>query len=127
MLARAQTTPLASDTTDFSTETVDPGRQVVNSGYLAMLAQRGIYARDHALLGSDDSTDAGGGAVAGPSYAARARGTASRSMSMDTEMERGRFTGPRGIGRAINLGRGNGNESLERPVEPLRVRKMSSM
>lgn len=100
---------------------------MVNPGYLAMLAQRGIHARDHALLGSDDSTDAGGGAGAGPSYPARARGMASRGMSIDTEMERGRFTGQRGTGRAITLGRGNGNERLERPVEPLRVRKMSSL
>lgn len=115
---------LASDTTDMSTETDEPGRQVVNPGYLAMLAQQGVRARDHALLGSDDdSTDAGGGrAAAGPSYAMRARGMGLRSASVDnTDWERGRFANQNGKGRAMTF------EALERRVEPLNVRKMPSV
>lgn len=126
MLARLQAMPLASDTTDMSTDTVDPGREVANPGYLAMLGQRGIPARDHALLGSDDSTDAGGGAGAALSYATRARGMSPMGVRMDTELNPSRFTRQGGRGRAVTLERENGEEGLGR-VWPLRVRKMASM
>ncbi len=127
MLARAQATPLASDATDMSAETIDPRRQVVNPRYGNMLAQSGILAGDHALSGSDNSTDAEGGAGAGPNYAYRVRDMALRGMSMDTQVERARFAGQGDIGLAMSLGRGIGNEGLERPVEPLRVKKMTTM
>lgn len=121
--------PPASDTTDMSTETADPGREVANRRYLAMLAQRDIRARDHALLGSDDSTDAGGGAGAGAgaalSYAVRARGVGPRCVRVDRERERGRFTGLGGRGRAKTLGQESGDGELERVI-PLQVRKMPS-
>ena len=122
MLARAQATPLASDATDMSAETVDPRRQVVNPRYGNMLAQSGVLAGDHALLGSDNSTDAEWGAGAGPNYADRVRDMALRGMSMDTRVERARVAG-----QAMTLGRGIGNERLEGPVQPLRVKKMGSM
>lgn len=117
--------PLASDTTDMSNETADPGREIVNSGYMAMLAQRGIDARDHALVGSDDSTDAGVGAGAALSYAIRARGMDPRGMSTDTEMERSRFMGQGGRGRAMTFGQENGDGELGRVI-PLHLRKMRS-
>ena len=119
--------PLSSDVTDMSAETVDSARQVVNPGYLAMLAQRGVPASDHALLGSDDSTDAGAGAAVGLSYADRARGMSLRGVSIDVERGRGRFTGQGGGGRTMTFGQENGDEELERPVVPLHVRKMASM
>ena len=118
--------PLASDTTDMSTDTVDPGKEVANPGYLAMLGQRGIPARDHALLGSDDSTDAGDEAGAALSYATRARGLSPMDVRMDTELNPSRFTRQGGRGRAVTLERENGDEGLGR-VWPLRVRKMASV
>ncbi|KAF6222887.1 hypothetical protein HO133_000938 [Letharia lupina] len=127
MIARLQAMPPASDTTDMSTETVDPGREVANRRYLAMLAQRDIRARDHALLGSDDSTDAGGGAGAGAalSYAVRARGVGPRCVRVDRERERGRLASLGGRGRAVSLGQESGDGELERVI-PLQVRKMPS-
>lgn len=123
MFARLEAVPLASDTTDVSTDTVEPGSQVVNPGYLAMLAQKGVHVRDHALAGSDDSTDAGGGAAAaGLGYAMRARGAGVRGASVDTDWGRGsRFASRDGRGRAMTF------EGLERRTEPLNVRKMPSV
>lgn len=126
MLARLQAMPLASDITDMSADTVNSGREVANPGYLAMLAQRGIPVRDHALLGSDDSTDAGGGPGPILSYAMRTRDMGPRGASMDAEVNRGRFTGQGGRGRAMTLGRENGDEGPG-SVLPLQVRKMASM
>ena len=105
-----------------SAETVDPGRQVVNPGYMAMLERRGIRVSEHALLGSDDSTDAGTGI--GLSYTERVRG-----MSPRVEMERRRgwpMVYGRG-GRAMTFGRDIADEGVGRPVVPLHVRKMASM
>ena len=111
-----------------SAETFDSGRQVVNPGYLAMLAQRGIPARDHALLGSDDSTDAGAGAGIGRSYADRIRGMGPRGGSIDMEMGRARYAGQGGGGRAMPFGRDSADDGLGRPVMPfLHIRKMASM
>ena len=93
--------PLGSDTTDMSNETADPPRELVNASYMAMLAQRGIDARDHALVGSDDSTDAGAGAE---SYALRARGLVVGGLSAGMEMEPARFLGRGGHGRAMTYG-----------------------
>lgn len=93
-----------------------------------MLAQRGIPARDHALLGSDDSTDAGAGAGIGFSYADRVRGMSSRGASVDMERGRGRYAGQGGGGRARTVGRDNGDDGMGRPVMPfLHVRKIASM
>ena len=96
--------PLGSDTTDMSNETADPPRETVNASYMAMLAQRGIDARDHALVGSDDSTDAGAGAETAMSYALRARGLVVGGLSVGMEMEPARFLGRGGHGRAMTYG-----------------------
>ena len=101
MFARLQAMPLGSDTTDMSNETADPPRETVNASYMAMLAQRGIDARDHALVGSDDSTDAGAGAE---SYALRVRGLVVGGLSAGMEMEPARFLGRGGHGRAMTYG-----------------------
>lgn len=104
MFARLQAMPLASDTTDMSNETADPPRETVNASYMAMLAQRGIDARDHALVGSDDSTDAGAGAGTAMNYALRARGLVVGGLSAGMEMEPARFLGRGGHGRAMTYG-----------------------
>ena len=109
-----------------SSETADPGREMVNPGYMAMLAQRGVPARDHALLGSDDSTDAGGEAVAGLSYAVRARGMGPTVGDADPWRNGGRFANNGGRGRAMTLTRENGDEGPER-VLPLLLRKTPSV
>lgn len=129
MLARLQAIPLASDATDLSTDASDAEREVANPDFWAMLAQRGIPARDHALLGSDDSTDAGSRAGAAlSSYAARARGMEPRGSRIDTEINRGRFMDhcQGGRGRAVTMGREIGDEGPGR-VLPLQVRKMRSV
>ena len=101
---------------------------MVNPGYLAMLAQRGIPARDHALLGSDDSTDAGGGGPgAARSYAIRARGMEMMGVRVDVGRDRGRLADRVGRGRAATFGQESRDYRLERLVEPLSVRKMPSM
>ena len=82
-IKQLQAPALASDITDLSTETVDPGREVVNAGYMTMLAQRGLCPRDQALLGSDDSTDAGGGSGPVLNYAVYPRGLASIGGVLD--------------------------------------------
>ena len=125
-LARLQAMTLASDTTDMSTETVEPGKEVVNAGYMTMLAQRGVPLRDHALLGSDDSTDAEGRTAAALGYAMHARGRGSSAWGVDPARYGGRFVGQGGRGRAMTFGQGRGDEELER-MRPLQVRKMSSM
>ena len=102
MFARLQAMPLPSDTTDMSNETADTPRETVNASYMAMLAQRGIDARNHALVGSDDSTDAGAGG--GMSYALRARGLVVGGLSAGMQMEPARFLGRGGHGRAMTYG-----------------------
>ena len=124
-LARLHARALASDTTDMSTETVEPGKEVVNAGYMTMLAQRGVPLRDHALLGSDDSADAGGGTPATLSYAMHARGRGSGGWGVDPGRPGGRFMGRGGMTRAMTFGHENGDQELVR-MGP-QVRKMSSM
>lgn len=110
-----------------SSETADPRREVVNPGYMAMLAQRGVRARDHALLGSDDGTDdAGVGAPAGLSYAARARGVGPIGGGVDPWGNGGRFAGWGESGRA-GTARVEGGEGGYGRVMPLHVRKMPSV
>lgn len=119
MLARLQAMPLKSDTTDVSTETVESGKEMVNAGYMAMLAQRGVPLRDHALLGSDDSTDAGGGFGAALNYTVHPRGIGTRSRGINPGINGGRFTGQSGRGRSMILRQEN--------AIPLQLRKMSSV
>ena len=128
MLARLQAIPLTSDATDLSTDAGDADREVANPDFWAMLAQRNMPARDHALLGSDDSTDAGSRAGAALSYAARARGMEPRGASIDTEVNRGRFTDhcQGGRGRAVTMGREIADDGPGR-LMPLQVRKMRSV
>lgn len=128
MFAQLQAIPLASGATDLSTDASDAEREVANPGFWAMLAQRGLPARDHALLGSDDSTDAGSRIGAALSFAARGRGMAPRDARIDTEINRGRFTDhcQGGRGRAVTLGRDIADEGPGR-VLPLQVRKMRSV
>ena len=121
-----QALALASDTTDMSAETVEPGREVINAGYVTMLAQQGVPLRDHALLGSDDSTDAGSGPRPPLSYAVHSRGLRSIGGALDRGMEDGPFTGRGGRGWATTSAQVDVDEELER-VRPLRVRKMSSV
>ncbi len=102
---------------------MDPGKEVVNAGYMNMLAQRGVPLRDHALLGSDDSTDAGGGIGGSLSYAMHSRCLGpGRGRGGDG----GGFSGRGGRGRAMTLVREESSEEMG-GVRPLRVRKMSSM
>ena len=124
-LARLHARALASDTTDMSTETVEPGKEVVNAGYMTMLAQRGVPLRDHALLGSDDSADAGGETPATLSYAMHARGRGSGGWGVDPGRHGGGFMGRGGMTRAMTFGHENGGQELGR-MGP-QVRKMSSM
>ena len=118
--------PLASDTTELSSDTIYPEREVVNAGYLAMLTQRGVPLRDHALLGSDDSTDAGGGTYTALSYAVRAGGMGPSVGAVEPGRNGGRFAANGGRGRAITLGQEGAEEDVERVV-PLQVRKMRSV
>ena len=94
---------------------------------MAMLAQRGIRVSDHALLGSDDSTDAGASPRIGLSYADRVRGMSARGASIDVERGRGRPAGHGRGGRIMTFGRDVADDGLGRPVVPLHVRKMASM
>ena len=119
-LARLQSMALASDTTDMSAEA---GTEVVNAGYMAMLAQRGVPPRDHALLGSDNSADAGGGT--GPAFNYPSRMDYGRRGAGG-----GRYAAPSGQGgrggRAMAFGQEIGDEDLQR-MKPLHMRKMSGM
>ena len=109
-----------------SAETVELEKELVNAGYLSMLARRGVPLKDHALLGSDDSTDAGGGVGAALSYAFHPRDLGPRGGRFDWERNRGSFSG-RGEGRrAVSLRREHRDEEVE-GVKALQVRKMSSM
>ena len=101
-------------------------KEVVNAGYLNMLAQRGVPLRDHALLGSDDSTDAGGGAGAALGYAVHPRGLGPRGGRVDWGRNRGSFSGLGENRRAVSLRREHGDEEVE-AVRPMQVRKISSM
>lgn len=111
---------------------------------MKMLTQKGVPLRDHALLGSDNSTDAGGdggngdGAPAVLSYAkrvTRARGGGGGASVWGVDApDPGRYKNrPRllgawgGNGRAMTFGQGDGGEEGEKRVRPLQVRKMSSM
>lgn len=109
-----------------STETVGPRKEVVNAAYVNRVARSGRPLSDHALIGSDDSTDAGGGTAGGLSYAMHGRGRGTSAWGVDPGRHGGRFVGQGGRGRAMTFGQGSGGQELER-MRPLQVRKMSSM
>ena len=124
--ARLQCMPLASDTTDTSTETVGPGKEVLNAAYVNRVAQSGLPLTHHAMVGSDDSTDAGDGNAAALTYAMHARGRGTSAWRVDPGRYGGRCVGQGGRGRAMTFEQGTGGEELDR-MRPLQVRKMSSM
>lgn len=91
--AGLHTIPLGSDTTDKSTETVGPRKEVVNAAYVNRVERSGRPLSDHALIGSDDDTDAGGGTAGALSYATHGRGRGTSAWGVDPGIYGGRFVG----------------------------------
>lgn len=116
-------------------------REVVNEGYMGMLARRGVAVRDHALLGSDNSTDAGGGGGGwgtaaglggGMSYAmhAAARSRGGDGVAWGADVQAGAMGYRPPLGRSKTAGQrigDGGDEVVVGVTRPLRVRKMPSV